>query len=96
MIGILDNCDLKFVGGKCYAEEWKPIYDELGKIRNIGELDRFIESYDYVNGPRLMIDDGLLVYRLYNEQNFLYMKVVYKIDGFCGWSSKSVDLKFWH
>ena len=45
MIGILDNCDLKSVSGKCYDDAYLPIYDELSKIKNIGELNDFIEEY---------------------------------------------------
>ena len=96
MIGILDNCDLKFEDGECFNDEWIPVYKQLMKIKSVGELDRFIESFDYVNGPRLSFEYGSLVYRMYDEQNFLHIKVIYEIEGFCGWSSKSVDLKFWH
>lgn len=95
MIGILNNCDLIFKGGKCYDDAYAPIYNELTKIKNIKQLDEFIEDFDDVIGPRLYFADGLLGYEIF-ENSFLKIKVVYEIEGFCGFSEKNIDLKFWH
>ena len=95
MIGILDNCELKSISGKCYDDAYLPIYDELSKIKNIGELNDFIEDFDSVLGPRLYIADGFLGYEIF-ENSFLKVKVIYEIEGFCGFSEKNINLKFWH